>query len=158
MSTPPIHPSKLAPANATATPPNPSVAETLVQARPGQSYRLRVDFGAAYAALLGRKSGAASSIVEVVLRVTERTTAGGTREKPTGVVLEGSAVWRVSGCAESKVFRVPSELRCPFAPTKNFPVQIAIGKSDDRGGIADGSWIIGQFGTVVGAERVEVTA
>jgi hypothetical protein len=149
----PVHPSKRPPSDV----PRQRVEETLALAQPGERYRLRVDFGAAYAALLGQKirGRAPSMIVEVVLRVESSTRHGNTNDPTSGVVvLRGPVTWAVAGCA-SKVFRVPSELRCPHVPTSKFPVSLMIGNEGEFGGMLDGSWIIGQFGTVVSAERID---
>lgn len=155
MPTPPIHPRSLAPADAS---PKPSLPELLTSARLGESWRLRVDFGAAYAALIGRKvrGRAPSMVVEVVMRIESLTTHGNADTNEGGVILRGPSCWRSNAAPRS--FRVPSELRCPFAPTPKFPPSLMVGNEGDVGGAYDGSWIIGQFGTIVGAERVEVNA
>lgn len=154
MPTPPIHP-RLAPASLPATKSNP--LESITLAHPGERWRLRVDFGAAYAALLGRKirGRAPTMMIEIVLRVEARAVHGDTTNGG-GVVLRGPTRWRTNAAPGG--FAVPSELRCPFAPTPKFPQSIMIGSEGDVGGMMDGSWIIGQFGTVVSAERVEVDA
>jgi hypothetical protein len=149
--TPPIHPSKRPPSD---TPP-PHVEEMLVLAQPAERYKLSVDFGEAYAALHGQRvRGRASPMhVDLVIRI-ERTERHGSTEDSGGSILRGFVTWRVAGTA-SNVFRCPFELRCPSAPTPKFPVQILVGNQDERGGMMDGSWIVGQFGTVVSAERVD---
>ncbi len=94
-------------------------------------------------------------MVELVLRVEKRAAHGDTTNGG-GVVLHGPARWKTNAAPGG--FVVPSELRCPFAPTPKFPPSIMIGSEGDVGGAMDGSWIIGQFGTIVSAERVEVGA
>jgi hypothetical protein len=154
MTTPfrslPIHPRKRPPSD---TPPR--VEETLTLALPAERYKLTVDFGEAYAALRGQRvRGKAPPMHVGLVILVERVERHGSTEGSDGSILRGFVTWRVVG-TDSKVFGCPFELRCPSAPTPKFPVQLLVGNEDEHGGMLDGSWIIGQFGTVVSAERVD---
>jgi hypothetical protein len=149
--TPPIHPRKRPPSD---TPP-PHVEEMLVLAQPAERYKLTVDFGEAYAALHGQRvRGRAPPMhVDLMIRI-ERVERHGSTEAAGDSILRGFVTWRAAGTA-SKGFRCPVELRCPMTPTPKFPVQLLVGNEGEHGGMMDGSWIVGQFGTVVSAERID---
>ena len=110
----------------------------------GSRYVVTVDFGEAYAALVrGRTKNAPTMHREVVFVPCELHLRGETYPGDGGAIIVGEVSW--------ERFRCPGRLQVLFQPRRNEPEGpvVRVGENADRGGFADGSWIIGQFGPVV---------
>lgn len=122
------------------------VVRLLAGAEVGSRWRMTVDFGAAYDALTGRKrrKGIWTAPVHRELLVTVRSVT------VHGLDYPGAGGGRFAVEVAWERFKVPSEIRTAWQLDARWRApQLRVGADDDRGGMCDGSWILGQHGPIV---------